>query len=88
MQGLQGFLHASIAFAAQGLQGLQGSVASAMHSSTVFFAAQGLQGLQAARATPVLPIAAIDTAAAIASGFRADRLESSLVGFILIRPNK
>jgi len=68
-----------MALAAHGLHGLQGSVASAMHSATVFFAAQGLHGLQPARATLVPPIATSDIVTASAIGLRLDRFEAFLV---------
>ena len=68
-----------MAFAAHGLHGLQGSVASAMHSATVFFAAQGLHGLHPARATLVPPIATSDIVTASAIGLRLDRFEAFLV---------
>ena len=73
-----------MALAAQGLQGLHGSVASAMHCSTDFFAAQGLHGLHAARATPVLATAASDMVTASARGLRPDRLEAFFFVLVVI----
>ena len=53
-----------------------------MHCSIVFFAAQGLHGLQAARATPVLPIAAIDIVTASARGLKPVR--EAVVFFVFV----